>query len=110
MSNETARDVLIMPEKKYLCGFADKRIKHAYKRFSRQAKQMKVYDGIYLYNEDNLDKDFYTEFEDKFCLRGFGYWVWKPHIILQVLSIINEGDILQYTDIGCHLNKKGRSR
>ena len=71
---------------------------------------MDVYDGIYLYNEDDLDKDFYRHFRKKFKLRGFGYWVWKPQIILQTLSKLDEGDLLQYTDIGCHLNKNGIKR
>ena len=33
--------------------------------------------------------------------RGFGYWCWKPQIILQSLRQINDGDILIYADIGC---------
>jgi hypothetical protein len=99
-----------MMSKKYLCGFADKRLKKSLKRFAKQAKQMKVYDGIYLYNEDKLDKKFYADFMDKFQLRGFGYWVWKPQIILQSLEKINDGDLLQYTDVGCHLNPKGVKR
>lgn len=33
--------------------------------------------------------------------RGFGYWCWKPQVILQSLRQINEGDILIYADIGC---------
>jgi hypothetical protein len=93
-----------MPGKKYLCGFADKRFKTPHERFLEQAKQLNVYDGIYLHNEDDLDRAFYNHFKDKFKLRGFGYWVCKPQIILQTLSKIDEGDLLQYTDIGCHLN------
>jgi hypothetical protein len=99
-----------MAGKKYLCGFADKRLEISLKRFAEQAKQMNVYDDIYLYTEDDLDKDFYRHFKDKFILRGFGYFVWKPQIILQTLSKIQENDLLQYTDIGCHLNKNGIKR
>lgn len=33
--------------------------------------------------------------------RGFGYWCWKPQVILQSLRQINDGDILIYADIGC---------
>jgi len=96
--------------KKYLCGFADKRLKASLERFAKQAKQMNVYDGVYLYTEDDLNEDFYNHFKDKFNLRGFGYWVWKPQIILQTLSKMDENDLLQYTDIGCHLNKNGTKR
>jgi len=71
---------------------------------------MGVYDGIHLYTEDDLDRNFYEHFEGKFHLRGFGYWVWKPQIILQTLSQMEEGDLLQYTDVGCHLDKGGVKR
>jgi len=96
--------------KKYLCSFADKRLWKSLDRFAEQAKQMGIYDDIYLYTEDELDKNFYSHFKKKFHLRGFGYYAWKPQIILQALSKINDGDLLQYTDTGCHLNKNGIKR
>ncbi|MDR2602636.1 MAG: hypothetical protein LBC53_09365 [Spirochaetaceae bacterium] len=99
-----------MPYKKYLCVFADKRLKLTLKRFEKQAKDSNFYDGIYLYSEDNLEKRFYKHFKDKFKLRGFGYWAWKPQIILQTFEKINDGDILQYTDAGCHLTGNGMDR
>ncbi|MDR2097992.1 MAG: hypothetical protein LBP37_05675 [Spirochaetaceae bacterium] len=97
--------------KKYICAFADRRLSPALKRFGKQAKQMGIYDGIFLYNENNLDKSFREFFKDKLKLRrGFGYWVWKPQIILQTLEKLNDGDLLQYADAGCHLNPKGLKR
>lgn len=36
--------------------------------------------------------------------KGFGYWLWKPIIILERLSEIPPGDILLYLDAGCELN------
>lgn len=33
--------------------------------------------------------------------RGFGFWCWKPQVILQSLRQIDDGDILIYADIGC---------
>lgn len=32
--------------------------------------------------------------------RGAGYWLWKPFIIKQELSKLNEGDVLTYCDAG----------
>jgi hypothetical protein len=97
--------------KKYICAFADKNLKPTLRRFGRQAKRMGVYDGIFLYNEDHFDRDFYAFFKEKLKLpRGFGYWVWKPQVILQTLGKLNDGDLLQYTDAGCHLNPKGLKR
>lgn len=34
----------------------------------------------------------------------FGYWCWKPFIILETLKQINDNDILIYADIGCEFN------
>jgi hypothetical protein len=96
--------------KKYICSFADKRLDSTLKRFAEQAKQMKIYDGIFLYTEDDLENNFYKHFKNKFKLRGFGYWVWKPQIILQTFDKLEDGDILQYTDAGCHLNPNGLAR
>jgi len=32
--------------------------------------------------------------------RGYGYWIWKPYIILRQLEKMNDGDFLFYTDSG----------
>jgi len=94
--------------KKYLCAFADSELGHVKLRFEEQAKLMAVYDKVFFYTENDLNDDFKTHFSDKLKVgRGFGYWVWKPQIILQTLEQLNEGDILQYCDAGCHLNPLG---
>lgn len=72
---------------------------------------MGIYENIFLYTEYDLDAAFCEYFRDKLRSgRGFGYWVWKPQTILQALKNINNGDLLQYTDSGCHLNPKGIQR
>lgn len=95
--------------KKIFCTFADSRMKESLKRIKDQAYGMNFFDEIYICNEKNLDPNFKNIFKDKLIRgsRGYGYWVWKPQIILQILSKMNEGDILLYTDAGCHLNKNG---
>ena len=40
--------------------------------------------------------------------KGYGYWVWKPFIIKEALSTINENDILLYVDGRSGLRKTGR--
>jgi hypothetical protein len=35
---------------------------------------------------------------------------WKPQIILQTLEKINDGDILTWSDVDCHVNPKGKKR
>lgn len=85
---------------------------YPYRRFKAQAEQMYFFDEICMYNEDDLDSDFYEHFKNIFIEkhRGFGYWVWKPQVILQTLRKMREGDILLYADAGCHLNPYGIKR
>lgn len=95
---------------KYLCTFADKRLQKTLHRFEDQANKMKFYNGIYLYDETLLPSDFLSRFGEKFKEKGFGYWVWKPKVILMTLDKMQNGDILQYSDAGCHFNPKGIQR
>ncbi|MBK8742076.1 MAG: hypothetical protein IPM02_22355 [Betaproteobacteria bacterium] len=73
---------------------------------------MRVYDEIFIADEYDLDASFRERFKDRLVLgsRGYGYWAWKPQIILQVLKACHSGDIVHYADIGCHLNPAGRDR
>jgi hypothetical protein len=94
--------------KKYLCAFADSGLGHVKLRFEEQARLMGYYNKVFFYTENDLSDDSKTHFSDKLKVnRGFGYWVWKPQIILQTLEQLNEGDILNYCDAGCHLNPRG---
>lgn len=73
---------------------------------------MRVYDEIIIADEHYLDTSFRERFKDQLVLgsRGYGYWAWKPQIVLQVLKACNSGDIVHYVDIGCHMNPAGRER
>jgi hypothetical protein len=56
------------------------------------------------------DKDIDIDFKSKYnkildSKRGAGYWLWKPYIILDMLSKINEGDYLVYMDSGANFIK-----
>jgi hypothetical protein len=92
--------------------FADSRMKPSLKRISKQAKNFGVYDKIIVADESYLDRRFRKKYKSElvFGSRGYGYWIWKPQILLQALSSMKEGDILQYTDAGCHLNINGKNR
>lgn len=98
--------------KKYFCTFADFRMWRSLERILGQAKVMGVYDQILGYDEFSLANEFRIRFADKLnpSVRGFGYWVWKPQIMLQTFEKMQEGDLLHYTDVGCWLNPKGRQR
>ncbi len=98
--------------KKYFCTFADSRMKKSLKRIRYQADNLDFFHEIFIYDENNLDPKFQEDFKEILAKgsRGYGYWAWKPQIILQTFAKIKDGDILLYTDAGCHLNKKGIER
>lgn len=88
----------------------------AVNRICYQAKQFNMFKNIFGYTEKNLqdNKDFWTN-HGQFILsnpRGYGYWIWKCFIILDIMkrSEINDGDIITYVDSGCELNIRGRQR
>ena len=91
----------------------DGRIRNPIARIRRQAESMGVFgDRIRIWNENDLDADFRDKMKDHLIpgSRGYGYWCWKPQIILQLLREMKDGDVLLYTDAGCHLNPKGVQR
>jgi hypothetical protein len=92
--------------------FADTSLKPTLERIKAQAFAMGVYDKVFAINENHLSDDFKIKYQEKLNkkVRGFGYWVWKPQIIKQLLEKINYGDIINYCDAGCHLNQSGRDR
>ena len=97
----------------YLCSFANLDLYLSALRLKKQAENFNIFDEISIYNEYNLpyDEKFKTSFQHKLVpSRGFGYWCWKPFIILKTLESMNDDDILFYTDVGCHLNKEAINR
>ncbi len=81
-------------------------------RLVKQANEFKLFEKIYGLTELNLKND--LEFWNKHGeflennTRGYGYWLWKPYLIIKILNEINENDILLYCDCGCELNILGK--
>ncbi|WP_216901300.1 hypothetical protein [Synechococcus sp. CCY 9618] len=95
-----------------LVTFTDQRMKAARRRLCRQAKEMEVYTEIVGASQKDLDLAFRQRFQAYLTPehRGFGYYAWKPQIVLQTLERLNDGDLLHWIDSGCHLNPVGRQR
>ncbi|WP_343304441.1 hypothetical protein AAHN97_22920 [Chitinophaga niabensis] len=98
--------------KKAFCTFSDSRLRKSLNRIKQQAEEMEVYNIINIFDETQLDPAFRERFRDHLYpgSRGYGFWSWKPQVILQTLRKLNDGDVVQYTDTGCHLNKNGKKR
>ena len=41
--------------------------------------------------------------------RGYGYWLWKPYLIMKTFESMNHGDILFYVDSGCEITDYSQS-
>ena len=101
-------------EKKiYLCSFASPDLKRSVLRFKKQASRINVYKNIkvYSYNDLSLEKKYQIDnFKINNKKRLFGYGCWKAEIINDFMSSIPKDAVLQYSDIGCHLNSKGEKK
>ena len=82
------------------------------KRIKNEARAMGVFDTIMVCDETDLDPDFYEQHKDFMHTspRGFGYWIWKPQIILQALHCSPDGKFVVYADCGSTLNPKAVKR
>jgi hypothetical protein len=92
--------------------FADTRFAHMHRRFRVQAKRMRVFDYIWTWTEHDLQSDFRRQYAHLLLpgVKGYGYFVWKPQVILQALGKLQLGDSLIYLDSGSHFNARGRGR
>ena len=95
-----------------LVTFADYRLKHSKKRLMRQAKRMGVFSHLISLDERGLDLEFRAKHSDilRSDVRGFGFWIWKPQVIIQCLRGVKDGQTILYVDAGCHLNHRGTPR
>jgi hypothetical protein len=54
---------------------------------------------VIAYVENDLDLDFREKYKNVLSFkRGYGYWIWKPYLILKTLLESNENDIILYLD------------
>ena len=98
----------------YLCSFASPSLDLSVKRFEKEAKDLNIYKNIKIYRKKDISNE--TVYRIKNFnypvkkMRLYGYACWKPQIVYNFFNQIPENSILQYTDIGCHLNPKGVRR
>ena len=97
----------------YLCSFASPDLEKSKKRFLSQANKMGIYKKVKVFGLDDLSiskKNQINNFFKNKKKRLFGYGCWKAEIIKKFLKKVPNNSIVQYSDIGCHLNIKGLNR
>ncbi len=94
----------------YLCSFASEDLNLSVKRFTEQAKSFNYYEEIKVFRPKDLSESIQQrikKFQEKGKNRYYGFEIWKEDIVRTYLNQIPKNSILQYTDIGCHLNNRG---
>ena len=95
----------------YFITFSDKKYISPRKRILNQANYLSIFNKIIEYDEEYLKSESFWEQHSNFIInneRGYGYWLWKPYIILKTLEKMNDGDVLLYCDCGCELEYKNK--
>ena len=82
-------------------------------RLKNQLLKSKIPAKIKIYGENDLatilapdDEAFLSQ---NMCKRGFGFWIWKPLIIIDFLEKNPELDFLVYLDAGCEFHISDQS-
>lgn len=85
----------------------------AAKRLFEQSKHLNIFDDCKLYDETYLNKDpIFWNKHSKFInenRRGYGYYIWKPYIIMKTMQSLQDGDILLYLDSCCELHSSDKN-
>ncbi len=77
-------------------------------RIVNQVKELNLFDEVIPIIDKNLQLDSYFWQQHGHFIsnnkRGYGYWLWKPYIILKLMEKMEDGDILLYLDSGCEVD------
>jgi len=98
--------------KTHLVSFLDGAFKSRKNQFAKSAAGCRFFDSVRIDDFSSLPSDFVKCHGDfiRSNPRGFGYWIWKPVIILQELQRLSKDDCLVYIDGGSTLNPGGGPR
>ena len=108
-SENPLEDRLIKKNNTYFISFAEgsQDYREALVRITSQAKEVGVFSEVHGYTGDELKSLPFWEKHSEFVLKnpkGYGYYLWKPYLILEKMKTLQENDILWYADSGCEID------
>jgi hypothetical protein len=108
-SDDPLEDRLIKKNNTYFISFAEgsQDYREALVRITSQANEVGVFSEVHGYTGDELKSLPFWEKHSEFILnnpKGYGYYLWKPYLILEKMKTIEDNDILWYADSGCEID------
>lgn len=86
----------------------------AAKRLLTQAYDIHTFDSLQMFTDEDLKTDpVYWKKHGEFTnanKRGYGYFLWKPYLIMKVMETMCDGDIIVYADAGCEIDPENEER
>lgn len=79
-------------------------------QLSREAELSKYFHTVTVYTQDNLLE---LKQHEKFIQsnkRGYGYWIWKSILLIDMFKKTNPGDIIIYSDAGCGISTREKAQ
>lgn len=99
---------------KYFVTFGDTKYYNALNRIATEARALNLFDGVFAVTDQSLKSDqLFWDKHGAFVENsdvGYGYWIWKPYIMLNILESLEDNDILVYADAGCKVVSTGSQR
>lgn len=96
--------------KRYFITFGAGNFSKRVKILEKQAKEVNWFDDVIIETPETISS-FIDEHKGHFKnKRGFGYYLWKPYIILRQLEKMSDGDLLFYTDSGATILPHRKNR
>jgi hypothetical protein len=94
-------------------GAGGKEYEAASRRLAAEGRKSRFFSSVSSWHESQLIQSPYLTRSDIAFIRknprGFGYWLWKPIILLTLLDKMKPNDYLIYLDAGCELNLRNRT-
>lgn len=95
-----------------LVSFADGRFINRAEAFKESALKSGFCDECTVYRFSDLHESFVRK-HSKFIennTRGYGYWLWKPQVVLEAFADTKHGDLIVYSDVGFSFNAQAHER
>ena len=80
-------------------------------RIKKDAHSLDWFDEILVFTDRNSPdhcKQIFDQTPKYRNYKGFGWWTWKPLILLDVFGRLSEGDVICYADVVCQFSPSGR--